>query len=167
MRWLVVFGAAASLVAAAGACGSSITVPDQGVIVSGCQFPAACYLPSCSCSRASLNADYDPNMAPNACRVPAVCSNPADLTTCNCPAGDMSLSVGGMLVETQCLEPAQVCVGRGVLCSGPGARCAPAGGGCAGSDPPMLVPVSGPSLEPHCQFTDDVCVTCADAGVTD
>jgi hypothetical protein len=31
----------------------------------------------------------------------------------------------------------------------------------------MLVATPGPALEPHCQFTDDVCCGATDAGVSD
>jgi hypothetical protein len=75
----------------------------------------------------------------------------------------------GTMIAAQCLEPAQACVGRGAFCGGKGARCLPAGNHCStqGGDPPMLVATPGPSLEPHCQFTDDVCCSGSDGGVTD
>jgi hypothetical protein len=93
------------------------------------------------------------DMAPG-CEVQPDCSK----LPCICPAG------------SQCQELAQACVGRGVVCSGANAHCVAAGGSCNDvGEPPMLVPISGPALEPHCQFTDDVCCTNApvDAGVSD
>jgi hypothetical protein len=83
---------------------------------------------------------------------------------CNCPAVD------DMGTLSQCLEPSQACVGRGVFCGGAGALCVPAGASCSastpGAAPPMLIPTVGmPMLEPHCQFVDDVCCPGTDGGV--
>ena len=86
------------------------------------------------------------------------------------PAGDMASTP--RVATIACLETPQACVGRGVFCGGSGARCLPAGEACttAGGDPPQLIPTggTGPSLEPHCEFVDDVCcpgTTAADLGV--
>lgn len=167
MRWsLLVLGSAAvaALVASSGACGSQITVPDQGIIVTGCQQPGACYLTNCDCSRAAaLGADGNPP----SCVVPSTCSNRSDPSTCNCAAADND---AGIAVGSQCLEPSQACAGRGVFCGGAGALCVPSGSACssstAGAAPPMLIPTVGmPMLEPHCQFTDDVCCPGTDGGV--
>lgn len=152
MRWLSSIAAAAALVAAVGACGSQISVPDQGVVVTGCQAPGACYLATCACIRASLGD----------CQTTArVCSTPGDPTTCNCPSS-ITVDDAGTMTTSQCLEPAQACVGRGPLCP-QGGRCLAAGSSCAssGGDPPMLVtPVADggvPTPRSSCQFVDDVC----------
>jgi hypothetical protein len=169
--------AALALVAAASACGSIIQVPDQGVVVLGCNVPSYCFIDSaaCSCNR----ADAQPK---GKCTTPVVCKNEIDLSTCTCPstikvpiadvdmAGNFDLAPppAMMSVGTQCIEVAQECVGRGVFCGGTGARCLAAGSTCSmsGGDPPQLVPTgsTGPALEPHCQFTDDVCCPNVDAG---
>jgi hypothetical protein len=72
-----------------------------------------------------------------------------------------------------CLETPQAFIGRGPVCNGAGARCLPAGASCtqadmAGSEPPQLVGYSdgGATLEPRCQFTDDVCCPGTDDGGT-
>lgn len=166
MRWsLVALGLAAiaALAASTGACGSQITVPDQGIIVTGCQKPASCYLYNCTCSRA---AALGTDMGPPACVVGADCGDMGDPTMCTCPAGDPEMGTP----LSQCLEPSQACVGRGVFCGGAGALCVPAGGSCSqstpGAQPPMLIPTVGmPMLEPHCQFTDDVCCPGTDGGI--
>jgi hypothetical protein len=166
MRWCLALCAAAALVAVTGGCGSTITVPDQGIIVTGCQMPAACYRANCECTRASVLGS---GTGTPSCVAPSVCSDPNNPSTCNCQpitVGDM-----GVTVATQCLEPAQTCVGRGVFCGGVGAVCLPAGTSCAMSSsagtPPQLIPTVGmPMLEPHCQFTDDVCCPGSDGGVT-
>ncbi len=164
--------AGAALVAAVGACGSIIPVPDQGIIVTGCSLPAACFTNICSCLRADANAAAG---APGSCTVPPVCSNPSDNSTCNCPTS--FVTDGGVTASSQCIERAQACVGRGVFCGGANAICVPAGSACSqstpGAAPPMLLPTGGtsadggaPMLEPHCQFVDDVCCPGADGGVT-
>jgi hypothetical protein len=145
MRWLQGWLAFAALVAAAGACGSTIPVPDQGVIVTGCQMPAKCFLSDCTCNRSTVKTAQ--------CVIAAVCTNDNDPTTCSCPVFD-----GGL--ASQCLEEAQACVGRGVFCGGVGAICVAPGTSCqqSGATPPMMVPgATGATLEPHCQFVDDVC----------
>ncbi|HEY1586689.1 MAG TPA: hypothetical protein VGH63_13435, partial [Polyangia bacterium] len=71
MRWTLAVAATAALVAAAGACGSVITVPDQGIIVTGCQLPAQCIAADCACSR-SLQF----------CVVSCTQTNPTDPSTC-------------------------------------------------------------------------------------
>jgi hypothetical protein len=159
MRWsLVALGlvAVSALVASSGACGSQITVPDQGIIVTGCQQPAACFLPGCDCSRAAaLGSGTTGPTCVIAC-TPSQ-ADPNDPSRCNC-LGDNDMGIPPSL----CLEPSQACVGRGVFCGGVGALCVPAGAACssstAGAGPPQLIPTIGmPGLEPHCQFTDDVC----------
>ncbi len=143
MRCLLTLAAAMALVAAAGACGSIIQIPDQGVVVLGCRAPAYCYVAgSCSCTR----KDATPG---GSCTVPIVQVNPLDPSTWVCPANAV------------CLETVQACVGRGPVCDGVGARCLPAGASCrsSGGDPPQMVGYSdgGATLEPRCAFTDDVC----------
>jgi hypothetical protein len=171
MRCFLVFAAAAALVVAGGACGSIIPVPDQGVVVLGCASPAACYVSDCSCNRADAQQG-------GKCTVPPVCINPLDRSTCLCPATISGTGADMMPITTQCLETAQACVGRGVFCGGMGARCVAAGTMCgtSGGDPPQLLPMTGlidggvgvgPALEPHCQFTDDICCPGADGGVSD
>ncbi|HXU74536.1 MAG TPA: hypothetical protein VN947_34815 [Polyangia bacterium] len=158
MRWTLGAVAAALLVAAAGACGSVISVPDQGLIVTGCQIPAQCIRADCGCNRAL-----------DGCVVPCTQTDPNDPSTCYC----MPVASGSTSVQTQCIETAQACVGRGALCGGTGAMCQPVGTTCGQSGvtavPPMLVPSVGmPAFEPHCQFTDDVCcagITATDGGV--
>jgi hypothetical protein len=189
MRCLLTFAAAAGLIIASGACGSIITIPDQGVVVLGCAPPGACYvLDDCSCKR----ADAQPG---GACTVPAIlpggggqCPSSGGSGTCLCPAtvhGIVPSDLGGVTdlagvtdmagtpgpVAVQCLETAQACQGRGMFCGGTGARCLAAGTACStsGGDPPQLVPSTGvgPALEPHCQFVDDVCCPGVDGGVSD
>jgi hypothetical protein len=147
MRWFQAALAAGALVLAAGACGSSITVPDQGIILTGCTTPAACYTTNCGCSRARL-AD---------CVVQAMCDDQNDKSTCRCPEG------------SQCLEVAQACVGKGPVCTGFGALCVPPGTACSPNtgNPPMLVPsdMGTVSLESRCQFADDTC--CPGSATTD
>lgn len=169
--------AAVALVALVGACGSIIQVPDQGVVVLGCNVPSYCYLANCSCNR----ADAQPN---GNCVTPVVCKNQLDRSTCTCPAaisftvpdvdmqGNFDLAPPPTVVPgvaSQCLETAQACVGRGAFCGGTGARCLPAGSSCnmSGGDPAQLVATAttGPALEPHCQFRDDVCCPSTDGGV--
>jgi hypothetical protein len=166
MRWFFLAAAAAALVIAAGACGSTIAVPDQGIVVNGCQAPGQCFLQTCSCKRTELSS----------CVVDPFCSTPSDRTTCNCVPYPVDSDLGvptDMGVPTQCLETAQACVGRGDFCGGAGARCLPVGSSCtqSGGDPPMLVSTLSmgdggvPTLEPHCQFVDDVCCPGTDGGV--
>jgi hypothetical protein len=167
MRSLLPVAAAVALFAAAGACGSSITVPDQGVVVNGCRTPSFCYTLTCDCLRASTAGPPNNTQPGGICVIPTVCSDGTNANTtddpssCFCPAETPSVDggvPGGQLV--QCLEVTQLCVGRGPYCAGPGAFCLQAGQSCDGAegDPPQLVPASGEvGLEPHCQFTDDVC----------
>jgi hypothetical protein len=162
MRSLLPVAAAVALFAAAGACGSTIAVPDQGVIVLGCRTPSFCYKTDCDCNRASTAGPPDDVSPGGACVVTAVCddnlppSKTDDPGSCYCPA--TAQPDGGSDVE--CLEVAQLCVGRGPYCPGPGAHCLSVGNSdCdADGDPPQLVPVAGDAtLEPHCQFVDDHC----------
>jgi len=151
MRWTLGIAAAAALVVAAGACGSSITVPDQGIVVTGCQQPGQCYRSDCSCIRADVESGV--------CTVKSVCSDPSDPSTCDCPTGVIIDPDLGTSYNSECVETAQACIGRGVLCGGLGALCQKSGSTCDGTgDPPMLIPTIGmPTLEPRCQFLDDVC----------
>jgi hypothetical protein len=158
MRWTLGLAAALALVVATGACGSTITVPDQGIIVTGCQAPAQCFTTICSCARADVESGQ--------CTQNVVCSDPTNLSTCNCPTH--LASDGGAFFDSVCIEQAQTCVGRGVLCLGTGARCKrfdhPT---CDGTgDLPELIPtINMPMLEPHCAYTDDVCCTVSDGGM--
>lgn len=156
MRWTLRVTAALALVVAGGGCGSSITVPDQGIIVTGCQQPAQCFRSDCECSRDAISRGD--------CTVKSVCTDPNDPSTCDCPR-NFDLGAGGF--DSQCIEQAQACVGRGILCAGVNARCKPPGSTCDGTgDLPMLIPTIGmPTLEPHCQFVNDVC--CTGGGPTD
>lgn len=150
LRWTLGFAAAFALVVTAGGCGSTITVPDQGIIVTGCQAPAQCYTTICSCKRADVES--------GSCSEDPVCTDESDRSTCNCPTG--LASDGGDTFDSVCIEQAQTCVGRGVVCLGAGARCKRFDDTtCDGNgDPPELVPTLGmPMLEPHCAFVDDVC----------
>ncbi len=167
MRSLLVVAAAVALFLAAGACGSQITVPDQGVIVLGCRTPSFCYTTTCDCLRASTAGPPDDDHPGGACVVTAVCddglppSKTDDPGSCYCPA--TSPGVDGGDITVQCEEPSMLCVGRGPVCTGAGAYCLQAGStqascGIDSGDPPQLVPVAGqPTLEPRCQFTDDIC----------
>ncbi len=162
MRWTLRVTAALALVVAGGACGSSITVPDQGIIVTGCQQPPAqCFTDDCDCSRDAISRGD--------CTVKCVQTDPNDPSTCDCPTNVTVQTDGGGTrhFSSQCIEEAQACVGQGVLCVGVNARCKPPGEACDGTgDLPMLIPTIGmPSLEPHCQFKGDVC--CTGGGVTD
>ncbi|HWE31625.1 MAG TPA: hypothetical protein VHB97_26675 [Polyangia bacterium] len=144
MRWTLGVAAAVALVVAAGACSSQITVPDQGIIVTGCQMPSQCFRADCPCTRDT-----------GACTVACTITTPGDPSTCDClPV----TNDGGDSVQTECLEPAQACIGRGVPCPGVGALCK-ASGACDGTgDPPMLIPTPGnPTLVAHCQFDGDIC----------
>jgi hypothetical protein len=158
MRWLGRLLAALALVAGVSACGSTIAVPDQGVIVTGCQNPGRCFRSDCGCARETLAS----------CLVDSVCTNPLDQTTCNCPTALDVNTDAGTSVSSQCLETAMACVGRGTRCDGVGATCAPFNGTCAmsGNAGPMLVAGAGATLESHCQFTDDVCCPGVDGGVS-
>jgi hypothetical protein len=187
MRSLSAAAAVALLAVAVGGCGSTIPVPDQGVVVLGCNTPGYCYRADCSCTW----ADAQPG---GACTTKVVCSNPLDTSTCLCPltvATQAPADLGGTVglepatvtvpVAVQCLETPQVCVGRGPFCGGVGARCfhtilsdlsvTPT---CdqSGGDPPQLIPSGGigPALEPHCAFVDDTCcpgaATVSDGGST-
>lgn len=156
-RWAVALVAAVALVVAAGACGSSITVPDQGIIVNGCQQPAQCFRADCACTRDAVAAG-------GSCVVACTLTTPDDPSTCDClPV----TNDGGDSIQTQCIETAQACVGRGVFCGGNGALCMKPGSTCDGTgDPPMLIPTFGmPMLEPHCQYVNDVCCPGTDGGV--
>src|SRR5207253_1509155 len=102
MRWTLGLAAAAALVVAASACGSTITVPDQGIIVSGCQLPAQCFSTICSCARADVESGQ--------CTQNVVCSDPTNLSTCDCPTH--IASDGGGFFDSLCIEQAQTCVGR-------------------------------------------------------
>ncbi|MDB4964478.1 MAG: hypothetical protein JWN44_167 [Myxococcales bacterium] len=157
MQWLGRLLAALALVAGVSACGSTIAVPDQGVIVTGCQKPGLCYRNDCPCSRATLSTP--------ACVIDSVCTDPLDQTTCNCP---VVIEVdGGNAATSRCLETAQACVGRGPVCAGVGASCVAPGAGCvSGGTPPMLVSGIGATLEPRCQLVDDVCCPGVDGGVS-
>ena len=151
MRWPLGVAAALALVAATGACGSQITVPDQGIIVTGCQQPSQCFRADCDCKRDSVTA------AGGSCTVACTFVTPGDPSTCDClPV----TNDGGEAVQTQCIETVQACIGRGVFCGGAGALCKPGKTPtCDGTgDAPMLIPTFGmPMLEPHCQFQDDIC----------
>jgi hypothetical protein len=169
MRWTLGLYAIAALVFVTGGCGSTISVPDQGIIVTGCQMPAKCYRSDCSCKFADVDK---PVTAAGSCVVDPVCSDPNDNSTCNCPTAVVLDADAGTGYDSLCIETAQACVGHGVFCGGAGALCqritAPA---CDGSgDPPMLIPTIGmPTLEPHCEFVDDVCcpgTSPSDGGVT-
>jgi hypothetical protein len=158
-RWTLAIAAVCALVVATGGCGETITVPDQGIIVTGCQQPAQCFVQICSCKRADIEA--------GACTVATTCSDETDRSTCNCPTS--IASDGGATFDSVCIEQAQACVGRGVVCAGAGARCkrfdTPA---CDGTgDLPELVPSTMmiPMLEPHCAYVDDVC--CPGTAITD
>ena len=132
-------------------------MPDQGVIVNGCQIPAQCYRSDCSCNFADVEKPIGES---GSCTVASVCTDPNDPSTCSCPTKVVIDADAGTGYDSACLETAQACIGRGVFCGGVGARCkrssAPT---CDGTgDLPMLIPTIGmPMLEPHCQFTDDVC----------
>lgn len=171
MRSLLVAAASIALLVAAGACGSQITVPDQGVIVLGCRTPSFCYRVNCDCNRANTAGPPDDVtlLSPMSCVVTAVCadnlppSKTDDPGSCYCPAStpgsDMGAD-GGTTVDVACQEPSMLCVGRGPLCTGAGAHCLALGAtDCsADGDPPQLVPVAGqPTLESRCQFADDFC----------
>ncbi|MCU1280351.1 MAG: hypothetical protein JWM53_3897 [bacterium] len=158
MRWTLGVAAAAALVVAAGGCGSTITVPDQGLIVTGCQQPAQCYRNDCSCVRSDVELGQ--------CTVPADCGDMGDPSMCNCPMGVVSDTDLGTHFDSVCIEMAQACVGRGVFCGGAAARCKPKGSTCDGTgDLPMMIPTIGiPMLEPHCQYVDDVCCS-SDGGI--
>jgi len=148
-RLSLVVAVAVALGSALAACGSTITVPDQGIIVNGCQQPAQCFVQTCGCSRAALSTPE--------CVQPCHNTVEGDPSTCDClPLVDTDL---GTKTDVQCLETAMACVGRGVICLGVGALCKPPGSSCDGTgDMPQLIPVFGmPMLEPHCQFQDDVC----------
>jgi hypothetical protein len=166
MRWTLSLAAVAAFAVAAGGCGSTITVPDQGIIVTGCQMPSQCYANDCSCKRGDVAARRIDQ--PTGCVIGTVCSSPLDDSTCNCPTNVIKDFDAGTTYDSVCLETAQACVGRGVFCGGSGARCKPANSVCDGTgDLPMLVPSIGmPSLEPHCQYLDDVCCAGSDGGVT-
>jgi hypothetical protein len=152
MRSLVAVAAVVALVAAIGGCGSTISVPDQGVIVLGCHSPSFCFVSSeqCLCNRGTGSGGL--------CVVG--CSDPND-PTCACPVnvpGDM-----GPPIPVQCVETAQECVGRGPLCATT-SHCQQAGTTCsmsAVSTPPQQVAINvdggTPTLESHCQFADDIC----------
>lgn len=157
MRWTLACLSAVALVAAAGACGSQLTVPDQGVVVTGCQGPAQCFRNDCPCTRASVGTP--------ACIAAPFCYSATDRSTCTCAAVDLGVSVVG----SACLEVAQACVGRGTFCGGPGASCVAAGTRCgdASAVPPMLIASTGPTLIPHCQFVDDICCAGSDGGASD
>jgi hypothetical protein len=162
MRWTLGVAAACALVVATGGCGSQITVPDQGIIVSGCQMPSACFRADCDCSRGSVTAKVD---SVGACTVSCTFVTPGDPSTCDCLP---LTNDGGDSIATQCIESVQACVGRGVFCGGVGALCkAATSPACDGTgDPPMLIPTIGmPMLEPHCQYSDDVCCPGTDGGV--
>jgi hypothetical protein len=151
--------AALALVVAAGGCGSQITVPDQGIIVTGCQVPSACYRSDCSCERADVAEG-------GKCIVDRNCGDMGDPSMCFCPTGVPLDTDLGTHYDSTCLETAQACVGRGVFCGGPGALCKAPGSTCDGSgDPPMLVPMLG-MLEPHCQYVKDICCGDEDGGVS-
>jgi hypothetical protein len=158
MRWTLAALAVLALVAAAGACGQIITVPDQGIIVTGCQQPAECWRTDCDCKRGT-----DTDMGARAsCTVACQQTNANDPSTCYCMPVDS--------VQTQCIEESLACIGRGPACFGVGALCQQFGTTCNGSGtPPMLIPTGMmPMLEPHCEFTDDVCCPGQlDGGTTD
>jgi hypothetical protein len=189
MRWLSTLVAATALFGIAG-CGNIITIPDQGVVVIGCMSPSYCFLANCDCYRknAQGGACTTSQVFTQADGTTIPCAQSPDPSECVCPAKtsytlqdlgpppdlagrDMKPAAAPVVqVATQCLEVAQACVGRGVVCPGSGARCLPSGSMCtsSGGDPPELVPTgaTGPALEPHCQFVDDVCCPGAlDGGV--
>jgi hypothetical protein len=129
---------AVTLAIAPGGCSSTNIDSDLGVVEPGCRAASACFKlgADCPCARGDVSSAT--------CRV-------CDPTTSTCFCG----------VGTACIEPDQVCTGRATsLCPGTGARCLPVGHSCAsgGGDPPQLVG-TGPNgtLQPRCQYTDDVC----------
>jgi hypothetical protein len=163
----VLVTATVAIAATGSGCGSSITVPDQGVIVLGCHSPSLCYKDNCSCDRGAA-------VSGGSCTVG--CNESSDQYTCVCPA---SVSDNGAEVNVQCLETSQACTGRGPTCDGPGVYCA-ADCSSGSGDPPQSIPVpvfgtqddggSEPILELHCQFTHDVCchgTIITDAGASD
>jgi len=157
-RLSLVVAVAVALASALTACGSTITVPDQGIIVNGCQQPAQCFRADCSCTREGVALG-------GSCGVACTITTPGDPSTCDCLPVTNDL---GESIQTQCIETAMACVGRGVFCGGVGALCKPPGSTCDGTgDMPQLIPTIGmPMLEPHCQFVDDVCCPGSDGGVT-
>jgi hypothetical protein len=143
MRWRLLF------VMTVAGCGSILTVPDQGITITGCSAPAQCFSTSCPCNFANLSS----------CTVAPVPIAGSTDPTAYCPTD------GGTY---QCLEPAQACVGRGPFCGGVGALCVHTSLDMAtATEPPMLVPGPNATLEPHCPFTDDTCLpgTGQDGGV--
>lgn len=129
------------LLAALG-CTGNTNGNDLGILEPGCRTPSACYKigADCPCDRADVN-----NATCKVCD-PLTAVN----DTCYCSLGQA------------CTEASLVCVGRApTTCLGEGARCLPVGGSCAtsgGGDPPQLVGTGpGGSLEPRCQYVDDVC----------
>jgi hypothetical protein len=125
-------------------CESTSTAPDFGATVTGCRAPSACYTLECPCQNASEVASE--------CMV----CNPTGMSGgCDCTVFD-----GG---SVECLEPAQVCVGRASsTCTTPGARCAPS---CDQPGvPPQLVSADDAGLERRCPYVGDHCCL-GDAGV--
>ena len=125
---------------------TALTTTDFGIVLEGCRIPEACFKPTCTCLRATVQSTC------------MVC-DPLTQSTLQCSC---SADAGVM-----CMDPSQVCIGRApAVCPGAGARCIPAGLSCSGSvdneAPPQLVAAvlldgGEPVLEPHCAYADDVC----------
>jgi len=145
---------ASGFVAALAGCGSAVVQPDLAVNAPGCRAPELCLAVGCSCKRADVTS--------GSCVVCDPTVQTTDTQQCTCAPGDAD---GGAV----CVEPAQLCVGRGTVCFGTGARCVSAqligdGGVCpsTGGDPPTMAPVDtgdggGPESVPRCPYADDVC----------
>jgi hypothetical protein len=147
------------VVAVAAGCGTAVTAPDLALIPLGCRAPNKCFVSVCGCNRADVETG-------GACLVcdPAASSTGAQQCDCNADGGYTVDTDLGTLSGQMCIEPLQLCVGRGVLCAGAGARCfdpRQLNGTCpsTGGDPPALVAVGdgGVASEPHCNYADDVC----------
>ena len=148
MNWRTRLAFSLTIALAVG-CGSTPSLPDLSVSLTGCRYPSVCVQANCECSNATGGArgcitcdSHDPIRTP--------------LGNCD-PCNSDSI----------CLEAAQLCVGRAPdPCPGTGARCLPpvdGGTGCErdGGTPPQMVarPTDGgvPATEPHCPLVDDVC----------
>jgi hypothetical protein len=133
------------------ACGAAVDNPDLALIPPGCRTPSKCYAGDCSCNRADVQSDK------------CIVCDPTQLGTQQC---DCVADMGQM-----CVEPLQLCVGRGPVCPGVGARCA-AADHLDGGDPPTLVGVDSgdggaPSSVQRCAYADDVCIPGSDDGGAD
>jgi hypothetical protein len=159
MRWLSFARVLVAASCALAACGSTVVQPDLALIPPGCRLPSKCFQADCPCNRASNDGGITGD---------CIACDPTLMTSQQCDVCSPDLGLA-------CVEPLQLCVGKGKICPGVGARCIDPrtitdAGVCAasGGDPPTMIgvvdPDGGPETSvPRCAYADDECCPGSDA----